>query len=60
MLPAGEHTIVMRFRPRSVILGGAVSLLAFMAIAVGLISELRKHLHARPDAKYRIGYDSTH
>ncbi|MCX6353712.1 MAG: YfhO family protein [Candidatus Aureabacteria bacterium] len=45
-LPAGEHTIVMRFRPRSVIAGGAVSLLAFMVIAVGLIIELRKRSHA--------------
>jgi hypothetical protein len=41
-LPAGEHTVVMRFRPKSVMIGGAVSLLALTVIVAGLVMECRK------------------
>ncbi|MDD5556319.1 MAG: YfhO family protein [bacterium] len=46
-VPAGDHTVVMRFRPRSVAVGGAVSLAAALAIAgLGISALVRRR--ARP------------
>lgn len=40
-VPAGAHRVVMRFRPKSVMIGGAISLIAFMVIATGLAGGCR-------------------
>ncbi|MCX6357142.1 MAG: YfhO family protein, partial [Candidatus Aureabacteria bacterium] len=50
-LPAGEHTVVMRFRPKSIMIGGAVSLLALMTLAVGFIRECRKTSRSGSDIR---------
>lgn len=57
-VPAGDHTVVMRFRPRSGALGAAVSLTAALLIAAGILREFgkgarRQSLRAQrpPDSK---------
>lgn len=50
-VPAGEHDVVMRFRPRSVMIGGAVSLLALIMIVFGFVRECRKTSSAGSDIR---------
>ncbi len=41
-IPAGEHTLVYEFKPRSVYLGAGISGLALLALVVGLVVTFRK------------------
>jgi uncharacterized membrane protein YfhO len=43
-VPAGEHTLVYEFKPRSVYLGAGISGLALLALVVGLVVTFRKQL----------------
>jgi hypothetical protein len=42
VLPAGDHRLVYRYRPRSVFYGGAISLLAAMSLVVGAVVARRR------------------
>jgi hypothetical protein len=42
VLPAGDHRLVYRYRPRSLIYGGAISFFATMSLAIGAVVMRRR------------------
>lgn len=47
-LPAGEHVVVFRYKPRSFVIGRTISLLALGAMALGIVACALPQLRGRP------------
>ncbi len=42
LLPAGDHRLVFQYQPRSVLLGGAISLMTVVGLAVAVVTKRRR------------------